>query len=76
MLLTLRRRETRDAMDSGGDSGQFSKASPEIDGKFEIEKRSVLFRFTSFDAALRFSRDVVDLASPDKVSVMVVVVTV
>lgn len=49
------------------------------DRKLGIEKRPVLselFRFTLFDAALWFSRDVVDLASAEKVSVMVVVVTV
>lgn len=57
----------------------YNNVTPEIEGKFEIEKRPVLnglFRFTSFDAALRFSRDVVDLASAEKVSVTVVLVTV
>ena len=53
--------------------------TPEIGGKFVIEKRPVLnglLKFTSFEAALWFSRDVVDLASAEKVSVTVVVVTV
>ena len=57
----------------------YNNVTPEVDGKFVIEKRPVLngfFRFTSFEAALRFSQDVVDLASAEKVCVMVVVETV
>ncbi|KAF8727682.1 hypothetical protein AX14_007118 [Amanita brunnescens Koide BX004] len=44
----------------------------EVDGKCAIGKRPVfngVFRFTSFDAALRFSRDVLDLARAEKITV-------
>lgn len=56
----------------------YNNMALEVDGKCAIGKRPVLngvFRFMSFDAALRFSRDVLDLARAEKVSIMIVEIT-